>query len=291
MRSARTSSFPLDRPFEKLEPTTSLSEAGLRLVLDFYSDNATVIGTATVLTGNLVITAKHVIAELFNGPERHLAALQVLPGPVYVVWDVFQGWACVNADLALLHLATNPGRSDGDKTHAWRVPRVRALPPAPHSPVAAFGYRRSTIRVSTNQAGGPHIDLNDEPMMAVGRVGAVHDPRRDAVMLPFPCYEVGARFDAGMSGGPVFDETGCLCGIICSNFDGSHIEGPPVSYVSSLWPVFSLGISANRGDKYPRDVMYPVIDLVRGGLVRVVDLEELEQRVATSLSVGAGSGI
>ena len=36
-------------------------------------------------------------------------------------------------------------------------------------------------------------------------------------MLPFPCYHVGARFDAGMSGGPVFDEYGSLCGLVCAS--------------------------------------------------------------------------
>jgi hypothetical protein len=33
-------------------------------------------------------------------------------------------------------------------------------------------------------------------------------------MLPFPCFEIEARFDPGMSGGMVIDQAGALCGLI-----------------------------------------------------------------------------
>jgi hypothetical protein len=143
--------------------------------------------------------------------------------------------------------------------------------------VAAFGYRRSSIQVSKNAAGGNHIDLNDEPMTSVGVVREVYEWKRDSAVLPFPCYYVGARFDAGMSGGPVFDETGALCGIVCTNLDASHLVGEPVSYVSTLWPFFRLMLSADRGNNFPRGLRYPAIDLARGGQIKVTDIPRLER--------------
>ena len=93
---------------------------------------------------------------------------------------------------------------------------------------------------------------------------------RDQVQLPFPCYQVSTRFDAGMSGGPVFDETGALCGLVRSNVAGSHIDAEPISYVTTLWPMFHTTISGDRGDAYPRGVTYPVFELARDNIIAVM---------------------
>lgn len=92
----------------------------------------------------------------------------------------------------------------------------------------------------------------------------------------FPCFRVGARFDHGMSGGPVFDEAGSLCGIIAGSY--GNVEGTPISYVTTLWPMFRTLISANRSGAYPRDVEYPAIDLVLGGQIHAIGLEQLDPR-------------
>jgi hypothetical protein len=284
MKFPKLSTFPLDKPFERQHPTTPLSEVGLRLVADFYTDQATVLGTAIVICGHLVVTAKHVLAELIATSDatdnfqldHHLAAVQVLPGPEYVVWDVTSGLFDPSSDLALLQLATNPGRSHPDKPIDWRQPRVNPFPPDIGNTVAAFGYRESTIKISQNDQGGRHIEINDEPITSVGTVRAIHEFRRD-MLLPFPCYQVSARFDGGMSGGPVFEETGALCGIVCSNIAGSHIDGEPVSYVTSLWPLFRLGMNFDRGDRWPKGAPYFGIDLARADLIKVVDIDRLNR--------------
>ncbi|MGJ5134389.1 S1 family peptidase [Bradyrhizobium oligotrophicum] len=280
----RRSKFPLHRPFEKQPATTSLSEAGLRLVADIYTDRATVLGTGIVIAGHLVVTAKHVLLDLLDAGagsegltiDHHLCAVQLLPGPQYVIWDVKAALLDPIADLALLQLDGNPGRSHPDKPIAWRQPLVNPFPPAVGESVVGFGYRSSSIEVSQNDQGGPHVDLQDEPMASVGVVREIYAFRRDA-LLPFPCYQVSARFDGGMSGGPVFEETGALCGIICSNFEGSHLDGEPISYVSSLWPIFRLRMNFARGDGWPRDRFYFGIDLARADLVRVMDMDRLNR--------------
>lgn len=289
MKMPRISTFPMHKPFEKQEPTIPLSEVALRLVVNFYSDAPQVVGTATVLSGNLLVTAKHVFKDILSkcpSPndqafeiDAHLVAIQILarPEPEYVIWNVFGGILCPVSDIALLQLATNPGRSHPDSTHQWVCPRVNPFAPEIGERVAAFGYRKSLVRISKNSDGGNHIDLDDEPMISVGIVKEIHEIQRDSALLPFPCYQVSARFDGGMSGGPVFDETGSLCGIVCSNVDGSHLDGEPVSYVTTLWPLFRLIISADRGDSYPRGVRYPVIELARGGQISVPDLPRLNR--------------
>ena len=65
-------------------------------------------------------------------------------------------------------------------------------------------------------------------------VRRVHNKGRDRVMLPCPCFEIGARFRPGMSGGLVFDKNGRICGIVSTGF-----EGAVSSYAVTLGPSLS----------------------------------------------------
>lgn len=283
----RLSTFPIHKPFERLEADAPISEVVLRLVVGFHSDAPVVVGTATILCSHLLITAKHVLTdsavlagsriadptspEAATRVDRGLSAVQLLPGPEYVVWDVVSAIAHPVSDLALLHVSSNPKRSHADNGLPPNAPEVNALGPQVRERVAAFGYRRGQVRASRNTAGGLHIEISDEFMSSVGVVRQIHERGRDNVMLPFPCYQVGARFDAGMSGGPVFDEYGSLCGLVCANVDGSHQTGEPISYVTTLWPLFALMINFDRGDNYPRGVQYPAIELALDGQIHVAE--------------------
>jgi hypothetical protein len=130
MKRPRISKFPLHKPFERLDPTTQLSEVALRLVENIHSDDPVIFGTATVLCGNLAVTAKHVFEESRTVDpstpsvtiNKHLSAVQVLPRPEYIVWYVA-------ADIALLRLSMNPGRSDPDKPYEWRQSYVNPFAP------------------------------------------------------------------------------------------------------------------------------------------------------------------
>lgn len=280
------SNFPEDKPFEKLTPDTPLSEIALRIVVNFYSDSPYIIGTATVLCGNLLVTAKHVLEDVYKpmlktaehvDEENHLMAIQLLPGPEYVLWSIVEAIACPIEDILLLRTAKTPATSNPTLAIRWKQPKVNPFSPPVGNRVAAFGYRLGKAEASKNADGGHHVNLNDEPIMSVGVVEEVHDWKRDNYLLPFPCYRVSARFDGGMSGGPVFEETGALCGIVCNGMAGAHDDGTPISYVSMLWPLFRLVLDWNRGDKYPQGTQYPAIELALGGQIVVTDLSRLEK--------------
>ena len=286
----RLSAFPVDKPFEKLEPDAPIAEMVLRLVVDMFSESPFVIGSATILCGSLLVTAKHVLESIpgldatssgdstpseVEAVDRSLHAVQVMPGPEYVAWDIVSAISHPRSDLAVLRTSANPRRSNPDSPHLWRSPVVNAFAPQVDERVAAFGYRQGRASTSRNPAGGLHIDINDEFMSSVGIVREVHVWHRDQSMLSFPCYRVGARFDAGMSGGPVFDEYGALCGLVCASVKEPPQSGEPISWVTTLWPLFTLIIDADRGDDYPRGMKYPAIELARDGQVRVVDRTRL----------------
>jgi len=247
-----------------------------------------VIGTATLIAGHLAVTAKHVLDAVVGkfganeGPKGievdgySLRLYQVLPGPVYRVWNVLQAWICPS-DIAILHLSLDR-TSEAEARVEWRVPRLRVLPPPSGQKVIAFGYRESKIEVAEGADGTHHIELNDVGTTSIGEVGQIFPERRDSSMLTFPCFEVCARFAPGMSGGLVIDEDGDLCGLVCAGTDLADPNALPLSYAATLWPILRTMISADRGDKYPRGVEYPVIDLALDKLINAVGLEELDPR-------------
>ena len=70
--------------------------------------------------------------------------------------------------------------------------------------------------------------------ISFGRVSENYFTGRDRCMIPWPCVEVDAVSYGGMSGGPVFDYSGRLIGILCSSFSEEGNDGR--SYISLLWP-------------------------------------------------------
>src|SRR5579871_1098821 len=157
------STFPLDRPFERLDARTPLQEIVLRLVVDFYTDAPTVVGSATLLNTYLLVTARHIFSGIVEVPlqresgtmtiEKRLSAVQVIPSShdvEYLIWDVVTATLDPETDLALLHLSRDPGKSHPDRPLPERQPLLAAFPPRIGERVAAFGYRLGAINVSKN---------------------------------------------------------------------------------------------------------------------------------------------
>jgi hypothetical protein len=139
--------------------------------------------------------------------------------------------------------------------------------------VAAFGYHSSVVKTTHNEDGSYHLDLRDVPQASTGQVEEILFRGQPSGRFTFPCYRVAARFDGGMSGGPIYDSQGRLCGIISGSY--GITDERPISYAAMLWPILRMQISANRAGNFPQNVNYPAIELVTGGLIRVVDLHSL----------------
>ena len=267
-------------------PTDPIQEIALRVVVELPGWEMYVIGTATLICGNLAITAKHVIEAIIGtfGAAQSSKGLeidgysvrlyQLLPGPIYRVWNVFSAWTCPS-DIAILHLSLS-GTSAPDEGVDWRLPRLRVMPPPSGQKVLAFGYRESKIEVSEGADGTHHIVLNDVGTTSIGEIGQIFPARRDTSMLTFPCFEVYARFAPGMSGGLIIDEDGALCGLVCAGTNLADPNASPLSYAATLWPMLTTVISADRGDAYPRGVEYPMIDLALDNLISCRGLEDLD---------------
>ena len=204
----------------------------LPIVVDVGTDNPFIVGTAFPIGNGVLVTAKHVLREFQEATEpvnidRTVAALQILPENRFVTWRITRSIVHRTADLAVLFSAPNVEGRDF-WIPSWTIGQIA---PRVDEYVGAFGYVEGSCRiVSRNPEGGGTIELSNRGQSNFGLVKKVYDEFRDRVMLPCPCFEIGANFNPGMSGGPVFDERGEICGIVSSS-----IEGESSSHAVTLW--------------------------------------------------------
>ena len=77
-----------------------------------------------------------------------------------------------------------------------------------------------------------------------------------------------------MSGGPIFNDKGFLCGIICSNLPPIKDGEEHVSYVTCLWPLMAITIDIDRYG-YPKGVKYPILELAKDGFIAAEGWEKI----------------
>lgn len=263
--------------FDPLVGGSIITEYALHLIAD-RDDTYDPVGTAVLVSPNLAITAKHVVedylARFQRGPAdladfRCRAIQQQRDGVTGISRRVDKYTLAGNTDLALLLLSGEPSQD-------WLPPTLDALPPEVGTSVAAFGYHSCIADVEDGQ-----VTISRQMSTAVGVVREVHHQFRDGFSIRWPCFRVNARFDGGMSGGPVFDQsTGRICGIISSNMPPSLPDEEHASYVTSLWPI--LGIPVDYEWPGRKSATYPLLDLVEAGELAVANHESVRVERAPS---------
>jgi hypothetical protein len=242
------------------------------------------LGSGVIIGPTIAITARHVvdafsryheglaIEQLGSEGTFSLQAIQFLEnGTKGLAWDVRQIY--VNPDPTftdIVFLRLQPTSNDHIK-YEWKKVRMQLLPPNVGTIVSAFGYHSTSVATTESK-----IELDTNPYTTSGRVEEIHHERRDAARLSFPCFRTNARFDPGMSGGPVFSEEGRLCGIICSNMppDTGDPDGEHISYVSTLWPSMGILVSFDR-EGCAHGISYPAFELATGNFIEAVDKEKV----------------
>ncbi|MDQ4087453.1 MAG: serine protease [Pseudomonadota bacterium] len=222
-------------------------------------------GSAVLIGPGIALAAKHVfdphLPEIAEGKKA--VALASLTDEGLLLWKLQQLVYVDESDVAIL-----------------RIDLASELPPTPIRPAVlttrtpAVGEEvmivglRSEVPVSRGQPIGANV------LAAIGTVSAVYPLERDRAMLPFPCIEISCLTVGGMSGGPAFDRTGKLVGLLTSS---NQPEGP--SYVSLLWPAFGLKVQSTW---LPGIVTLPtnILELARAGFIAVDKLDVVSLEIA-----------
>lgn len=230
--------------FNTIGLTTRFSEF-VFLLIGTDGEVASPLGSGFFIAPEVAMTARHVVKGLWNEfhiyekfPKRKteveanfkVLALQFLGDKSEpAIWYVEKTWVSEFTDTAFLYLKPY---NDKAKGYVWRDQlELSMFEPYIGEQIFAFGYPDSKVEIQTQ----PTLTANwkVKPILSIGEVKAVHERYRDRAFLAWPAIETNARFDHGMSGGPVFNDKGQVCAVVCGGI-GSEEEG----YVSSgslLW--------------------------------------------------------
>lgn len=233
-------------------------------------------GTAFIIGPGLALTAYHVIEDFVHRFERAdainssinvsfelLMYLTLNEGNDIMPIKVLKIWRNSPLDMAVLAFAVP---TDWPDSHVWKAPRLQLLPPKPGESIAGFGF--ATPKVSQAQDDIPEIDLSSRT--TTGTVVEIHHQSRDKARLSFPCFRVDARFDGSMSGGPIFNSAGNLCGLICSSLPATEEHPEHISYACTLWPILGTLVDACEFSTAIED-QYPLAELFDCGKLHAVD--------------------
>lgn len=150
-----------------------------------------------------------------------------------------------------------------------RFPIFRLSPGLPKAGenVLGFGYHSMKGAIGGQVKDGKIvIDHSQDTAFTRGTIIEVFPIRRDSAMLPFPCFHTNARFEHGMSGGPILNERGDVCGVVCSSFPLVEDNPEYISFGSLIWPALGTSIEVAMSEGAQPEMVL-VYDLIERGFV------------------------
>lgn len=242
-----------------------------------------VAGSAFIIGRGWAVTAYHVVEDFIGRYQdskrlkqnseldfQILGYLSLEGGTKFLPLKVLRAWRAEPLDLAVLALGVP---KDWPDDYVWKVPAIDLLPPPVGSRIVGFGF--ASGRVTHNELGKPPT-LSVASMSASGEVLEIHHEIRDKARLRFPCFRTDARFDGGMSGGPIINNaTGHVCGVICSSMPPGIDDGNYISYGATLWPIVATTVDATER-AISGAAPYPLMRLFQNGALEARNLEHVE---------------
>jgi len=270
------SPLPADHP--------SPIEQSVLPVFTRVADQLVPLGTAFMIAPNgLMMTARHVVeAALATKTHRsrddgtfydhYELYVLYLTGELSDNPDAVNGgflsvvrvWCSDNTDIGFCWLQT---LLKNDEPVSYPTMRLSPGLPRVGEKILGVGYHKMNTTVAGVFCCKTVVDYSQDFAHASGSVITVHRERRDVGMLNFPCFHTDAQFEPGMSGGPIFDERGYVCGVICSSMPPIENDPRYISYGSLLWIALGSSIEiASPIEERPENVT--IYDLVSRGYIR-----------------------
>ena len=259
-------------------------------VVSFHDGQLEPLGSAVCIgaTG-WFLTARHVV-------EGHISKYRdVVDGSagLYILWETDERtiggptsylgaplpviYAHPHGDVDLVSLtvgvhATTPAR--------LRVATLSLRTPEVGEPVAVVGF--SHMRLSGEVLAGQRSSMDYERTLSVGagKVLEVQHERLGSSMRRFPGLVTDAPIKPGMSGGPVFDQSGEVIGFNSSSLPPTLADPAWNSYVVLAGPALELDVMASEHDG-DAPSQFLIANLVADGAVSCMAYESIDVDATT----------
>jgi S1-C subfamily serine protease len=208
-----------------------------------------VLGSAVLIAPGVALTASHVIEEYWNQTGEKdgwrtedaatfaLQAVQFVPHlDRFVMWHVFLVTHRDTLDIALLQLTPEP--SQYPDAYVWPYATLDFRPIVKGARVEAFGFPKADVLYDEQIKGW---SLKHAAAGSMGVVTDVFEAGKDRAKKPFPCFEMDIEIRGGMSGGPVVNADGHMCGIVTTGWTFAE-PGPHLSAGSLLQPALDFPV-------------------------------------------------
>jgi Trypsin-like peptidase domain len=241
-------------------------------------ENLVCYGSCFIASPHMAVTAKHVVEALLKqdpavarGEAAHFEywVVQVAwknDQHRYIVWTIDTVATSPHSDIAIIWLRGLDENAARYRT--WKTVPTTFDPPAIGATVRAFGLHNVRFDGSRTNSQGKfeHIELNCDRSVSTGTVRQLYWNGRDRGMYNFPCFEVAARFEHGMSGGLVINERSEVCGIVCGSLPAVSRDEEDISYVTMLWPMMAIPVGSNLVSGGNESSRYHLRDLSARGI-------------------------
>lgn len=256
-------------------PLTRIQSVVMPVVV-ISPDAIQIIGTAfTIMKEGVLLTAKHVIEEALRickeVPDSWVFVVYVdsgvgrdaptlLGGPIPIQWINMND----STDVALLQVSL---LKDGQQ-YKFPYIGISTRPPSVGESAFGLGYTRMDTQRSERIENILKVSVSQDFNSTAGVVREVFPNGRDRLRLPFPCFQLNARFSGGMSGGPIISaSTSRVAGLVCSSFTADG-DSEYISYATMMVSAMGLYVRAvldgQEGD-------YSILELAQGGYVDADD--------------------
>lgn len=239
-------------------------------------------GTGVIVGPGLAVTAKHVVEDYFkyfdntefiegkfeNRSRGSFSMFAVNP-LTKAEWKIDMIYfISEKPDVAFLSMIPE---NDNAKNTINSFAKINLNPPKVGDFVFACGYIEKPENPDP-----PAVVFGDGTKRSLaytrGAIKEVHLDFRDVARLNFPCFQTDARFDGGMSGGPVFNVKGEVIGLVCSSMPPWDADDNHVSYVTLLWPAMLITLPIPPAN-VSSPTRTPALHLAQQGFMNVLGSE------------------